>query len=442
MKAGLIIILFVFIATSSGFADNIDRRDAYNARNLYTSGTDFYDQKDYKTAISKLDEAYQLNPRDIKTRINLIKSYIGQAIKEKKAGQYDRATELLLNALDIEDDIPEIRVLLASTYFDQGDLTSAKGELRIAYLLSPDNPSITSFLGEIYFQEGYLQKALYFWNQAYQQEPYNDNLVKKIDRVKREYETQKNFKHIRSHPFLLKYDPQYSQLAERSLTILMSAYSTVGKQLNYFPLSEVIIIIYDHDDFFEATGTDGLIAGMYDGKIRIKASPKLDNEAYLEEIIFHEYTHVLIRFISKDNCPFWLNEGLAQILSHRNARVDLENLTNLELESDFFRLQNLDTFLGLRKSIEYDINLSETIKLAYLKSLLTTQYVIAQYGLGACIDMLHDLKTEKIQDIVKSRIGISLDELDIRIQQNIASAKDKLSDQLQKEADTNESDND
>ncbi|RJP61107.1 MAG: hypothetical protein C4541_02650 [Candidatus Auribacter fodinae] len=424
----LLLILFF-----CGNLHAIDRFDIYTTRSLNSSGTQYYADKNYIEAINKFRAAYKINPHDFQTKVNLINAYIGQSIKEKNKGNYVLAEQTLREALEIEDNIPEIRMLLASIYFDRGDLMSARGELEIARLTAPDNPAITSFLGEIYFQEGDLEKALSLWTEVHKKEPYNENLTKKISRVKIEYETQKKFLQKKSHPFVVKYDPQYEKLAGSVLAILNEAYRDVGEELRYFPMSEVITLVYSEEEFKQATGAEGLIASMYDGKIRVKASQKLDNALYLKEIIYHEYTHVLIRYITKDNCPFWLNEGLAQVLSNRPLMVDLSSLTTLELESEFFHLNNMETFNGMRKSVEYDIDLNESIKIAYLKSLFATRYLISVYGMDACMEMLYMLKVTPVKDALKKAAGITIDELDQKIVDKTSTVKEQLLERLNKE---------
>ncbi len=413
----------------------MDRAGARSLKSLTERGTQFYKNKDYRAAIKKFKEAYALNPNDYIVKVNLINAYIGHAIKLKNMGDFDTSLKTLNEALEIEDTVPEIRLILASLYYDQGDYVSALGELQIARIYRPDSTAISTMLGEIYFQEGKLEQALKMWTQSQKREPYNTSLSNKIERVKREWKIQKSFEIKHSHPFVIKYKKHNAGLADKVLRILMDAYVDIGRKMNYFPLSDIIVIVYDNDDFYEATGARGTIASLYDGKIRLKVSDKLDNIHFLREILFHEYTHVLIRFISNDSCPFWLNEGLAQVLSHSSATVDLDALNNLELESDFFHLTKLETFNGLTKCREHDIDMNVSIKLAYLKSLITANYITSVYGLDSCIELLKKLKMKKtVIEAVQETLGLDINELDTIIEKKIYNAKQKLL-ELNKEMD-------
>jgi hypothetical protein len=38
----------------------------------------------------------------------------------------------------------------------------------------------------------------------------------------------------------------------------------------------------------------------------------------LKALLFHEYTHVLVRYLGKGRVPVWLNEGLAEVAGRRH----------------------------------------------------------------------------------------------------------------------------
>ena len=427
MRKSILLVYCIILLSFQSIALGLDRASVRSLKSLTETGTQFYENKDYLAAIKKFKEAYNLNPNDYIVKVNLINAYIGHAIKLKNMGDFDASLKTLNEALEIEDTVPEIHLILASIYYDMGDYVTARGELNIARIYRPDSSAICTMLGEVYFQEGKLEQALKMWTQSQKREPYNTGLLNKIERAKREWNIQKSFEVKRSHPFIIKYKKHNADLADKVLSILMDAYVNIGRKMNYFPVSNIIVIVYDNDDFYKATEARGTIASLYDGKIRLKVSDKLDNIHFLREILFHEYTHVLIRFISNDSCPFWLNEGLAQVLSDSSATVDLDALNNLELESDFFHLTNLETFNGLTKCREHDIDMDMSIKLAYLKSLITVNYITGVYGLDTCIELLKKLKMKKtVTEALSETIGLDINELDSIIEKKIYNAKQKL----------------
>ncbi len=425
MKYRIIIALLITIQSVSYSLDNFDVK---RIKNLNDIGTVYFENKDYTRAINKFETAYKIDQENTVLKANLINSYLGQIIHLKRKGRLKKAITLSKKAIQINDTVPSSHILLASIYMDNGNYIPAQGELEIANIYSPDNPVIINMLGETYFQQGDLKNALKYWKQIKEKSPYNEPLKRKIIRAKNEWQVQKSFKEISSHPFKLKYKFSNEYLANRVMEALKKAHQNIGKKFKCFPFSEIITILYNPDEFKKATDSDGFIAGLYDGKIRIKVSHKLINDKeFLEKIIYHEYTHVLIRYLTNDRCPFWLNEGLAQSFSEPITSINIDILTNLELESSIFHLSKMERVQGFTKGPDYNINLNTSITLAYIKSVITTTHIINTFGLESCLKILTDLKNKKtVTESVENNLGISIDELDKQIQAKISQCKETL----------------
>ncbi len=422
----LIIIIFLITINSSLYG--LDKFDIKRIKTLNDIGTVYFENKDYTTAIDNFESAYKIDRENHVLKANLINSYLGQAIHLKRKGDTKNAVLLSKKAISVNDTVPSSHILLASIYMDDGNYIQAQGELQIAHIYAPNEPVITTMLGETYFQQGDLENAIRFWQKIKEKSPYNEPLNHKIIRAKNEWQVQKKFKEISSHPFRLKYKPRNEYLANQVMNALKKAHRDIGKQFRCFPFSEIITILYSPEEFKKATGSDGFIAGLYDGKIRIKVSKKLiHNKEFLEKIIYHEYTHVLIRYLTNDRCPFWLNEGLAQSFSEPITGINVDILTNLELESNVFSLTNMERVQGLTRGPDYNIGLNATIALAYIKSVITTTYIINTFGMESCLHILADLKNKKnISQTIENNLGISIDELDKQVQTKISQSKETL----------------
>lgn len=100
--------------------------------------------------------------------------------------------------------------------------------------------------------------------------------------------------------------------------ILIEAYQTAGKFFGWYPEDIINVFIYSSKEYETYTTMPHWSQGGYDGKIRLMI---YDNISYnqLKELIFHEYAHVAISYITKGNCPTWLNEGLAQYFAFNNT---------------------------------------------------------------------------------------------------------------------------
>jgi len=430
-----LVLLLIF----AGYCGALDQIQVRRIKNYVETGKKAYTEKDYNTAALDFSKALELSPESPDLKYNLARAYIGQAVEKKSKGDAESAKEILKNAVALVENLVDARLFLSSIYLNEGDYVSAKGELEISKIFEPDNPAVYIMLGEVCFQQGDLENAIGYWDNSITNSAYNVSLNKKIERAKKEWNIQKNFKHISSHPFRIMYAENNKQLAENIMRILKSAYSEIGKKLDFYPMNEVIAVIYEPDEFFSATSAQGPVASLYDGKIRVRISPKLNDGNYLKSIIYHEYTHVIIRYLTGDNCPFWLNEGLAQVFSAPVSGVDLTTISNLELESEIFSLNMLENFEGKNKWADYDIGLDKSIKLAYAKSFISANYILKNYGIEACVSMLEGLKQKNsIDKCIEKSLNISIDELDRKIQQRISELKDTLVDRLDENSENKE----
>jgi len=96
----------------------------------------------------------------------------------------------------------------------------------------------------------------------------------------------------------------------------------------------------------------------------------------LRRRLVHEYVHVVVRNITGDKVPWWVNEGVAQALSDSLDQRDREHLRELFAAERNFRLEALS-------SPELAAKLSpERIKEAYLQAHATMDLLITRHGKG------------------------------------------------------------
>ena len=128
--------------------------------------------------------------------------------------------------------------------------------------------------------------------------------------------------------------------AQTVLQLLEAAYRSVGRELgNVYPTTPITVTLYRAEGFSEATQMGDHVGGLYDGsKIRVPVIQK-DNTLVegdeLRRILVHEYVHVVVRFLGKDNVPWWLNEGLAEALSPNLEGRELELLRKARQDETF-----------------------------------------------------------------------------------------------------------
>lgn len=315
------------------------------------------------------------------TYVRLVKS----GMEQMKAGEYQAARNSFTEALRYNDGDSAAHLGLGLAYFHLHEDKYAERELSRAAVLDPNSSPAYQWLGEIYYRKDDLETAAQYWEKAVALNPAS-NLKARLERIQREHRTEKDFNHDVTSHFLIKYEGREKIEAGRIiLRILEDAYGEVGRALVFYPDREIQVILYSAQQFQEVTDAPGWSGGIYDGKIRMPVGGIEKETPGLRRLLYHEYTHAVIRAISP-RCPTWLNEGLAQYFEGREvAGRQKEALRKLAQGGKLPSLANLErSFTGLN---------SDQAMFAYLFSLSSVRYMIDNFGMYRVKNVLDELAT-------------------------------------------------
>ncbi len=257
-------------------------------------------------------------------------------------------------------------------YWDIPDDEGARETLVIAY----------HWLATAYTKNNMPQKAKEVYKRILEISPLDVKTRKKLDRMKREKEIESKLLKKESAHFTLKFEgtQEREYEAPEILAILEGAYKRVGTDLDYYPKAKTTVIIYpSREKFRYVTDTHYWTGGLYDGKIRIPLSIELDEAEHFKRTLVHEYTHHVIHGKTKDNCPSWLHEGLAQYEDRsyeENQEKDEKRLETLTSELEKNMLVPLK-YLGPH----WKSKNTKMVKMAYYEAYTATKYLIGRYGL-------------------------------------------------------------
>jgi len=325
---------------------------------------------------------------------------------QMKAGDYQAARDSFDRALEYNDAAAEGHLGLGIAYFHLRDDKYAERELSKALELNPKLSTAYQFLGELYYRKDDLETAVSYWEKAVELNPKETDLRARLDRIRKEHNTEKDFNHDGTGRFLTKYDGREKIEAGRIvLRILEEAYGEVGRALSYYPEQEIQVILYSGQQFKEVTDAPGWSGGIFDGKIRLPIGGIEQETPALRRILFHEYTHAVVSAITP-RCPTWLNEGLAQYFE--GSQIDSqqqEMLKKLVLAGKIPSLTNLESsFIGLGGG---------QAQLAYLFSLSSVRYMIDSFGMYRIKDVLVELaKGADTGKAISNGIMISYEEFE------------------------------
>jgi tetratricopeptide (TPR) repeat protein len=301
-----------------------------------------------------------------------------------KAGDGRAARDSFEQAVRYNDSSFEAHLGLGTALFQLRDDAGAERELKKTIELNPKSPDAHAVLGEVYYRKDDIEKAISFWEKAVELNPDSTALRARLERIKKERGTEKDFNRDVTSHFLVKYEGNEKIEAGRIvLRILEDAYGVVGRGLSYYPGHDIQVILYSNEQFQEVTDSPGWAGALFDGKIRIPIGGIEQETPGLRRILYHEYTHAAVRSITP-RVPTWLNEGLAQYFEGREVTAQqkamLRRIAQMGKLPPLFYLEG--SFMGMN---------TDQARYAYLYSLSAVRYLIESYGLHRAKSILEEL---------------------------------------------------
>jgi tetratricopeptide (TPR) repeat protein len=265
--------------------------------------------------------------------------------------------------------------------------------LRRARDLSPDEPQVYRLLGEAHYHRGDMARAVIAWEEGLRLRPGDRELETLIARAEGEQKVYEEYERRPGHHFTLRYVGEVQEeLGKEILAILERAYEEVGYDLNHYPRHEVEVVVYSDEDFVAVTDLPSWVGGVFDergGRIRIPIRG-IQQATDLRALLYHEYTHVVIRDVTAGRVPTWLNEGLALIEQRSAMDGEVELVRLLASKDGLPSLESLnDSFVGLSRSdarVSYAMSYVATRYLVDRWSLWDTQRLLQRLGEGVSFD--------------------------------------------------------
>jgi len=316
--------------------------------------------------------------------INTYRRLVADGSARLQQGDHRGARDAFEEALRYVDTDSAAHLGLGIASFHLKDERAAERELGRAIELKPREKIAYQVLGDLAYRRDDLGAAMAQWEKALEIDPSDAALSARLDRIRREHRTEKDFNRDVTSHFSIKYEGREKIEAGRIvLRILEDAYGEVGRALSSYPEQEIAVILYTNQQFQEVTDAPGWSGGLYDGKIRIPIGGIEQETPGLRRLLFHEYTHAVVRAITR-RVPTWLNEGLAQYFEGREVGSrQKEMLRQLAQSGKMPALRDMEgSFMGLSGT---------QASLAYLISLSAVQHLADRYGMYRIKMMLDDL---------------------------------------------------
>jgi hypothetical protein len=377
-------IFCVFVLCCAALPAKADPAYEYN-----TQGVAEYNAGHWDAAIRSFEMAYEAVPDNATIRRNLCNAHQAAANALAREADFAAAAKHLELAIGIDPENHSPLVQLGSYYLRLDLVPEAIARLEEAIELAPKSVDAHELLGDAYYMDNDAQSALVQWRWVCEVIPDRPGLRQKIEKASREDAVESNFRPSGSRHFQLTYSPEIpARSLRRVVNTLERAYIDIGRNFGgVYPPTPIQVIVYNIKEFADATLAREYVGALYDGKIRI---PLADAEGAtlsdqdLKERLFHEYTHVVVRFLGGGNVPWWLNEGLAETFSKELGPMQMAILEKAVAEGTLLPLA------ALNGSVMNKLN-ADGLRLAYAQSHATVHYLWSKFGQKRLTALMSDL---------------------------------------------------
>jgi tetratricopeptide (TPR) repeat protein len=263
-------------------------------------------------------------------------TYLGLGYTLYRLKNSDDALYYLHEAEYLDQSDGRVHMLLGQIYYERGKLDEAARELQLAVDSGQDIPGLKDYLAK----------------------------------VKKEQGVEESFTKRETYYFNIKYEGEEKrELGDFALKTMSAAYADVGGDLGCYPKEPVNVILYTRRQFNDVTDAPSWSGGIFDGNIRVPVGgANIDREA-LAAVLYHEYTHAVIRMVAGSRLPTWLDEGIAQY-EERWVRQPKSDQPGPDIRP-------LSTLNGSFMAIGD----AQAAKQAYAESLSAVEFYVSRYGM-------------------------------------------------------------
>jgi tetratricopeptide (TPR) repeat protein len=296
----------------------------------------------------------------------------------------------------------------ADELFAEGLGEQAKIKLLEAHRYDESYPDACRLLSRIYFDDGDYRQAVYYLQRAADLSPDDTALQTELAQVKKESELDNNLRARKRGGFKVEFSgSEEYDLSGEVFDILGSAKKDIGRLFDFYPHETLLVKIYSPEHSAKLSAGPHWAAGLYDGKIRVRVDDVRKGGTRLKDILYHEYAHAVLYYLTRRNLPTWLNEGLAQNVEpgNRITSSDKRRVRQWLQDSQYIPFEQMPrSFVSLPEEEAHRV---------YVESRLFVDYLLDKQGEIRMRDALGRLRQGRsVDEAFRSAFGQSLSELE------------------------------
>lgn len=380
-------------------AYSADASDAVVGKNFYIAAVQVMagalKAKDFASVEDKGQWAAGVDVNHVPEKIgHLVPFYRGQAWLYRK--EWDKAIEVM-EAGKSQYPHPALSRELGQAYFVKENFAKAVESFQEYMDSTQEEIEVAVYIVMARSQHGAgdVASAVATLNAGLEKHPGNEAILTWLKHFGKEYSVESGMDTGATWHFEVRFQDikEQEDVRRRVLTFLEEAYNEVTRKFSYYPEEPTQVVLYASNEEM-MSGVNGAVSWMaacYNGKMRIPLKDTELPDSELAELLRHEFTHAIVSKISQGKAvPGWLNEGLAQIL---------EGEDQTKAESDFeswvrdARGQNRAATIPLTAlgGTFQGIQDRRTVRMAYVQSMLFTQYLEGKFGFWKVQQLVQNL---------------------------------------------------
>ena len=359
-------------------------------------------------------------------------AYNNYGIELSNEGKWLEAENQLKKALKVDSNNRRFKENLSVVYLNhasairndrrastRGTDVKSKQLIQQSLRYNPRSADAYLILGDIAYDTQELKHAKTAWERAKQIDPSAQGLEQRLKKLTTEQAVERQFDRAGNVHFDLRYQDGINYSAAYDLRkVLDQARRDVGRDFGYWPRHQIVVLVYSEEAFKQVRQGPDWVAALYDGKIRLPFPRSPQAQEQLKSTLVHEYTHAIIHDITSNQCPVWMNEGLAEFEEARTRKPNLQLLQFAIRKEQMIPLASLDSAFKSR-----DGNVAG---LAYQQSYSLITYLNEKYRffrIRRILDRIADGQT--VDQAIQGELRLSTAQLEQRWQRWLPSFVNK-----------------
>ena len=286
------------------------------------------------------------SPAHTRRELSLLYAWLGNTAL--KGNDFDGADREYQSALEHDPGLMVARLNRATALINLSRYNTADEILNDILSADSDNARALDLLGESAVQTGRLEEGISLWEKSLSLHP-AEGLAARLARARRLLAAEEGYERSQGAHFALTFDGGEAspELANEILSYLEQVYSELSVRFAHEPEAVIHATLYSTHAFRDATSSPDWVGGLFDGQIRIPIRGLTHLVPQMKQVLAHELAHCFIASRSRGNAPQWIQEGLAQVVEGKTARLARAGLlaergaAGTEYNADFSYLKAL-----------------------------------------------------------------------------------------------------